>query len=198
MLIDIHNNNKLKMKPKCITKWNEIYQNENLVWEKIFSLPYNICRNTKLQSFQYRVLHRTITCNHWLFITKIKQDPNCDICQLDDTLSHFFVQCNQVKYFWTALNRWWNRSTPTQTTYHNISELDIIFGIFNSEKYTSHLNFIILLAKKYIHDCKMTTRPISFFSFLVLVRQELNFEKEICLGKGCEANFTFNWILEQL
>ena len=160
MLIDIHNNKKIEIKPKCITKWNEIYQNEDLVWDKIFTLPYNVCRNTKLQSLQYRLLHRIVTCNHWLFIVKIKQDPNCDSCQIDDTLTHFFAHCDKVKYFWKALNKWWNRSTPAQTN-HNISETDILFAIIHSEKDTFNLNVILLLATKYIHDCKLTDRPIA-------------------------------------
>ena len=43
-----------------------------------------------------------------------------------------------------------------------------------------NLNFILVLAKKYIHDCKMTSQNITFLSFLVLLHQELSFEEQIC------------------
>ena len=63
----------------------------------------------KLQSFLYRLLHRIITCNHWLFIAKIKDTPSCKYCKLDYTIEHFFWHCTDVANFWRRLTTWWNR-----------------------------------------------------------------------------------------
>ena len=90
------NNQTQNNEPKCISKWSALYENETFAWDRIFSLPYKICKNTRLQSLQYRLLHRIITCNHWLFNAKIKASPNCETCKCDDTLEHFFVQCDEV------------------------------------------------------------------------------------------------------
>ena len=60
----------------------------------------------RLQSFQYRILHRIMTCNHWLFYAKIKDKLKCETCDFNDTLEHFAVSCNEVKDFWSTLNRW--------------------------------------------------------------------------------------------
>ncbi len=38
----------------------------------IFKLPFHTVRDTKLQSFQFRLLHRIIPCNKWLNTIKIK------------------------------------------------------------------------------------------------------------------------------
>ena len=57
--------------PSCIQKWNNCYH-QQLKWDLIFKNPFCHARSTQLQTFQYRVVHRIITCNHWLFNAKIK------------------------------------------------------------------------------------------------------------------------------
>ena len=101
------------------------------------------------------MLHRVVACNHWLFNSTLKENPNCDACEIDDTLQHFFIHCEMVTNFWNSLTRWWNRITPSEIIPRVITEVEIIFGIFNGDKYDENLNVILILAKRYIHDCKM-------------------------------------------
>ena len=191
-LINMHNNST-NTAPKCITKWNPLYCLLAFDWEKIFCLPYIICRITHLQSFQYRIQHRIIKCNHWLFNAKIKDNPNCATCNCNDTLEHFFVSCNKVKDFWSALNRWWNRRSSVLATTYSITDTDIIFVIFSSKKYVLNLNFILVIAKKCIHYCKLTSQDVTFVSFLVLLRQELSFDEQICIKNQREQDFIEKW-----
>ena len=97
--------------PKCIIKWNNTFNNELQVWKDIFSRPFIVCRSTRLQSFQFRLLHRIITCNHWLFNAGIKGSPNCETCNIDDTLIHFFIDCVHVENFWSNFRIWWSDVT---------------------------------------------------------------------------------------
>ena len=53
--------------------------------------------------------------------------------------------------------------------------------ILPDEKYVLNLNFALVLATKYIHDCKLRSQRIPFPSFLVLLRQELSSEEQICI-----------------
>ncbi len=46
---------------------------------------FHITRETKLQSFQYRILHRTITCRK-LYDMKLDDSPNCLYCNNIDEL----------------------------------------------------------------------------------------------------------------
>ena len=74
-------------------------------------------------------------------------------------LEDFFVQCDDVREFWTSLNRWWHRrSCNADSTSTGITDIDILFGISTVENALFHLNFVGLFAKKYIHDCKMTNQ----------------------------------------
>ena len=100
----------------------------------------------------------------------------------------------------TSLNKWWNRRTSMLTAPYTITDIDILFGISTVENVLFNLNFVLLFAKKYIHDCKMTNQNIAFLSFLVLFRQELYYEEQICIKNQCEQEFIdkWAWLYDQL
>lgn len=185
--------------PKCIRKWNNIFNNELHAWKDIFLRPFIVCRSTRLQSFQFRLIHRIITCNHWLFNAGIKGSPNCETCNIDDTLIHFFIDCVHVENFWSNFRIWW--SDVTLLPGINLSNKDLLLGITKSEKNFLTLNYIIMLANKFIHDNKMIAmKQVSFPAFLITLKLQLNYEKQICMKSN---NFTvfnekWNWLYEQL
>ena len=86
------------------------------------------------------------------------------------------------------------------TAPYTITDMDILFGIFAVENVVFNLNFALLFAKKYIHDCKMTNQNIAFHSLLVLLRQELYYEEQICIKNQCEQEFIdkWTWLYDQL
>ncbi len=58
---------------------------DNTAWPRFFKLPFYTARDTKLQSCQFRLLHRIISCNKWLNIIKIKSLDQCSYCgSIDD------------------------------------------------------------------------------------------------------------------
>ena len=125
----------------------------------------------------------------------------CDWCKEDDTIEHFFLYCDNVVRFWLSLQKWWNRVAKTSVQEIKLNEKNILFGINSSNKFSEILNHIILLAKKYIHDCKLTKNaPLSFFSFLAILKQEIIYEEEIAIGNNTYNWFRENWfwILEQI
>ena len=186
------------LQPKCIPKWNNIFNNELHVWEDIFLRPFAVGRSTKLQSFQFRLLHRIITCNHWLFNVGIKNSPNCETCNIDDTLIHFFIDCVHVQNFWENFQIWWANVTSVPVV--NLSKQNLLLGIKKSEKHFLTLNFIIFLANKFIHDNKMAAKKdVSFPAFLITLKLQLYFEKQICIKNNqlTMFNVKWNWLCEQ-
>ncbi len=64
-------------KPTCIKKWTKLYPDFSTahknIWVRIFKLPFKTVRDTKLQTFQYGILHHIMPCNECLFnIFKLK------------------------------------------------------------------------------------------------------------------------------
>ena len=71
-------------------------------WSVIFSRPYKSVRETQLQSFQYKIIHRIIACNKKLFDMKIKDSPTCNFCNQIDDIDHFFFNCPMVQTLWRS------------------------------------------------------------------------------------------------
>ena len=146
----------------------------------IYTNAFISCRSTKLQSFQFRLLHRTIACNHWLFNIRIKDNPNCDTCQVDDTLSHFFIGCRKVEPFWRSFKQWWQRfcSKP-----HNFTNTNILLGVNNTTQADKCFNYLLIQAKKFINDSKLNeSKYISLYTFLHLIKNDLTIERLICVN----------------
>ena len=184
--------------PKCIGKWNEVFNIDIKDWGEIFLKPFTVCRSTRMQSFQYRLLHRVITCNHWLYNARLKDSPNCDTCLVDDNLLHFFINCIHVQDFWTSFKQWWAEVTSQP---QQLSQQDIMFGVKKSNKYYQSVNNVLILANKFIHDSNMVSRTkVSFHAFLTSLKLHLWYEKQICVKNSEQALFEkkWNWLIEQL
>ena len=71
--------------PSCKCKWEEyfpLFKNADITtWPRIFEMPFKITHETKLQSFQYRVIHRIIPCNKWLHMVNIKANDMDRYCK---------------------------------------------------------------------------------------------------------------------
>ena len=186
-LLELHCKN---IQPKCKAKWNESYNISDLQWSNYFKNTFKICRSTKLQTFQYRINHRIITCNHWLFNAKIKISPECETCKVDDTLQHFFVNCEKVKMFWIEFKTWWSLMTESNYGWQ-LTEKDILLGTLTNKS----LDFVILLAKKMIHDTNLSPENISptFPTYLNILKQHLDYERQICLKNDDFTSFVLSW-----
>ncbi len=97
--------------PTSIHKWSDHYTNfhnaENNVWSKIFKFPFKTVRDTKIQTFQYNIVHRVIPRNHWLCSIKVKEIKACDYCGKTDDIVHFFKNYPKVNEFWSYWINWW-------------------------------------------------------------------------------------------
>lgn len=91
-------------------KWNEVFPVQEDTWtehwQPIYRRPFRSVRDTKLQAFQHRLIHRIIPCNKFLSNIRIKQEDSCPNCGEQDTLPHFFFQCPVVYRLWEKLTDW--------------------------------------------------------------------------------------------
>ena len=92
--------NKQNIMPTCMNKWTQVFPNfqkcEMEIWSRIFTLSFKITTETKLQSFQYKLVHRVIPCNKWLNDIRIKDSSKCSYCDKIDNLTHFFIHCEKT------------------------------------------------------------------------------------------------------
>ena len=106
------------------------------------------CRDTYLLSFQYKLLHRIIPTNTFLYKIKIKDTKLCTFCKTDDeTIEHLFFDCTLVNSFWEDF------SLKLKQFFVNF-EIDKRQIFLGYEQESLFLNFMILFAKNYIYKCK--------------------------------------------
>lgn len=137
------------IRPTAIGRWEEYYFFANLPWDDIFMLPYLVSRETSLQSIQYQIIHRYISCGQNLD-TWFKNNAKCRLCNNEDTIKHLFYHCAAVKSFWLSLIAWWENHHQVNI---KLGCLDIIFGLLcsNNDDMLLALNYCIIFGKAYIH-----------------------------------------------
>ncbi len=168
--------------PACKNKWIKEFIIEPDSWESIFLIPFTACRETKLQTFQYKIIHRIFPCNKWLYTVKVSDSPLCPICgDKEDTIVHFFASCNHVLLFWNSLVQWWHELEFTVRKLLPLTLQDIIFGLPCNNNEDRILNYTLILAKQYIYeDKKYNKKGLFFGSFLVKLKNKLLLENYIC------------------
>jgi hypothetical protein len=85
--------NSLVVTPTAVYKWQEEYPLPVTEWKDVFSLPFGVSRETKKQSFQYKILHQIFPCQDKLYQWNISDDNCCTSCGKIDTLIHYFYSC---------------------------------------------------------------------------------------------------------
>ena len=68
----------------------------------IYSLPFNVTKDTRLAIFQYKIIHHTLPTNSTLFRDSITEYDKCHLCGERQTLIHLFVTCSiKARLFWS-------------------------------------------------------------------------------------------------
>ena len=84
----------------------ENYQS-SIEWDKSYILPFFCTKETKLQTFQFKLLHRRIATNNFLYKIGVSLTDSCTFCERDtETLIHLFWECEFVQKFWQNVQYW--------------------------------------------------------------------------------------------
>ena len=138
----------MKKAPTAEQKWEA--EGFNITcWKKIYELPYKVCASTKLQSLQFRVLHRYIPTRKFLYNKNVIGSSLCRRCFQPDTLQHFFFGCEDVRRLWDEIL---HKLKEIYSLPHDFLRVDTI--LFGFPSAPAVVNLIILLCKQYILYCK--------------------------------------------
>ena len=183
---------KRYVRPTSLNKWQETFEIDDKDWSCIFKQAFTTTRETKLQTFQYKIINRIIPCKKWLFDQNVIPSPYCSSCKGNciDTILHHFIECSEVNNFWTSLESWWNRSSKLKVQF---TKKHIIFGLYYDNSGFCTVNFVILLAKWYIYTHVYHERNIELYGFLVTLKHHLEIEKQVCYYNGKSEEFTKKW-----
>lgn len=157
----------------------------DLNWTYWYSLPFSITREVRLQSFQFRVLHRTIPCNVYLQQIRVKESKTCSFCNDWDDLIHFFYYCPATVEFWDSVALWLSSNSETVTFPEDIEETDFLFGLQGKGENERRLNLILLYGRFYIYKQKVFNNgELDTYKFLIELKNLLLIEKLACIQEG--------------
>ena len=160
---------------KSQTKWITDCRNyaNSIKWNKSYNLPFYCTRETKLQTFQFKLLHRRIATNNYLYKIGISLTDSCTFCeQTTETLIHLFWECESVQTFWQDVQYW--------LIQHQVKPQDFSLNlptclglVDNTEDILSH--HALLIERYHIYSSKIkTTLPnLHIFSQTFLKCQEI-------------------------
>ena len=147
---------------------------EHIDWKKIYRLVYIISSEPYLQTFQYKILNRTINCRYNLWRWNIIPDGKCLYCSEIDTIEHHFYYCFVSKQFWNEVLKWFQRKTNFTIA---LSVCEVLFGAINDcygdSEIINALNFIILISKWFINTSRSLEKELLLSQFLSLVKEKL-------------------------
>jgi hypothetical protein len=181
--------------PTAICKWENKYPNffheyDNM-WAPIFKRVFKTVRNTKLQTLQYRIIHRIVPCNYWLNNLKIKDNNLCSFCNNIDDISHFFLRCGKAEQLWQYFFNWWKSITKIDIIgiFPNYLEEYVLFGFPFENNCMKALNFCIAHVKNYIYHQKMLgVESLDLYTCHCKIKAALDIEHKICT-KNQTPNF---------
>ena len=80
---------------------------ENLDWSLAYLLAFRCTKSTKLIEFHFKLFHRRLATNNFLFKIKLKENENCTFCQnAPETLIHLFWTCRKTSKLWKSVMEW--------------------------------------------------------------------------------------------
>lgn len=177
--------------PKSQQKWDREFDNIELKWKLIYIIPAKCCNNTKLHWFQYRILHRILATNDFLYKCKIKQNNLCTFCKtLPETIEHLFWYCELVQAFWDKIEAWVTDNSNYSLIIHKHSA---IFGITLNKVFNKPVNYMLMLTKYYIYKCRIHNKPLILKLWQLEVKNFIVTEKMIAIKNNYYDKFVREW-----
>ena len=180
----------IKFTNSYLTKWKaDLDIRDNWQTDDIHALVFKCTNDITIRWFQYRIVHRILATNKFLYKIKIATSPLCTFCKMEEeTLLHLFVSCDIVHNIWNQLEKWIYEKTGLLLNY---SKKEIIFGKKGRQFVAP--NMIIFIAKLYIYKQKMRNGSL----LLHFIQQEIvnyyNLEKYIFCKEGKFTKFSDRW-----
>ena len=180
--------------PAAQEKWQKYLNVTDINWKYIYQIPYIVCRDTEIQSLQYKIINRFFPCNYAVSKWYVEASDKCNHCQNTDFLEHFFYLCPSLGVFWSSLSKWWLNNL--QCTF-KLKPEEVIFGICNEneDNVMDIINYCILMAKYYIAQSRKKELEPNLYEYLRFIKSKLDIDLVYSRMENQEQTFVTNWSL---
>jgi hypothetical protein len=176
-------------------KWENELNLNSKDWKYYFQI-IKIIRDTKIRSFQYKLIFNLVPCNLYLYKIGKSNTFTGNYCAKVDNTTHFFYNCNGTNLFWNGVQNWWNNMKKENNDDHEnitINKTLAILGFKTRNEEIYNLNAILQIARWHIYVEKLNNQEPSLYQFLCTLRQKIIIEKIICLRNNTMNKFNLLW-----
>ena len=160
---------------------------EETDWEEIHLRNFKCSIDTKLRSFYFKVFHKAIAFNDFLFKINRKDSPNCNFCKkFPESSIHIFCECDNIKLIWDDLVK---IIQDKEDISFSISNFEKMFGIYKD----NFLTYLFLCVKYYIYVCKFQNKNPTFVGYTSFLKNNRDTEYYIAKGKGKLSQHFKKW-----
>lgn len=173
------------------SRWLKQLNLDMINWKTVYTQIYQCTNDTKLQDFQYKLIHRILVTNVSLVKFGIKDSDKCSFCGKEkETILHLFVECDKVRPLWSSIQDWLNSKLNLRIPIL-FSNTDLILG--SQRPNFILINFILLLTKQYIYRCKFLKEDISSEALKAIIKYRFHLERQIAIRSKNMQPFFQKW-----
>ena len=173
---------------KKMAFWNDIHQDQNqLNWDKIHTNNFKCTINTRIRSFYFKLFHKAIALNNFLYKIKRRDSPNCSFCKnAPENYMHLFVDCHVVQPIWEETLKIINQKTKKNMV---VSMFEKMFGLAQDK----FLTYLFLLLKYYIYICKFQSKMPNLQGFKAYTKIHKDVEYRIAKKNNKLTSHYHKW-----
>jgi hypothetical protein len=170
-------------------KWQEELGVEDGEWTQVFTMS-KIIKDTKIRTFQYKLLFNLLPCKLYLFRIKKSDNYICDKCNVTDNITHYLYSCVETLRFWKTFEGWWNEMMNESV---KIDKRLVIIGDTRKNNPNDKLNACLLIAKWFLYSEKLNEQSPFFYKFLCHLKYKLVIEKIIYIRNNKYNKYLNLW-----
>ena len=168
-------------------KWEDKIGSDIPDWSCYFKILWRCCKSTYLKNFQYKLLHRIIPTNKFLFLINLKETKYCTFCKTEEeTIEHLFYDCNKTYTFWQQFSN----CVRLFFVDFELNKKNILLG---SQEYSLFLNLLVVIAKKYIYSCKLSEKVPNIKELEMKIKYYYSLEKYVAIKNNKSIAFDKYW-----
>jgi hypothetical protein len=180
---------KIKIAAVTKDKWIKLLDLNEENWENIFDVA-KIIRDTKIRTFQYKLLFQLTPCNLYLYKIGRSNSFKCHFCNMIDNIKHYFYECEDTKGFWFGFQNWWKNMTNNTII---VTLKMAMIGILDKGQNSDSLNACLQMARWYIYIEKLNLNNPFLYKFLCLLKYKIKIERNICQRSNQIKQFERIW-----
>ena len=158
---------------------------------KDMSIPFKVAIDSRSREFQYKISHRYLGTNKFLYKIGLVPSSMCTFCKKEsESIEHLLLKCEYSDSFWRELINWLN---TIEIKIEALSDVVKMFGLWNRQVDFYLLDHLLILANQHIYSCQNKRFLPSLKIFLAKVFSVYQIEAVIFDSKGKRTFHVAKW-----